>query len=317
GTGVVTAFVSDPAGNEGSRSQMLTIDTTAPAVTITNGASALTNDATPELSGTANVAPGTIVAVTVADQTLSALVRDGGDWSVTAAALSDGPHRVLMAVSDGAGNPAGSAQALTVDTVSPVVAITGGDSARTSNNPPTITGTSNAAPGTTVTVSIAGQTMTTLLQSNRTWNVTPTPVAKGTWRVAASAPDPAGNVGRDAQSLTIATSSPWVVTGTTPVSARPHLTVSVPSSGLKIRRGTRLRVPFVLGGPAKVTLTVMRGTKVVAKVSTTRSKAGRGTIAWNGKIKGKLAPRGTYKVIVRAVSRAGTSIRYSARLRIV
>ena len=62
---------------------------------------------------------------------------------------------------------------LTVDTVSPVVAISGGATATTSDLDPTITGTSDAAPGTTVTVSIAGQTMTTLLQANGTWNATP------------------------------------------------------------------------------------------------------------------------------------------------
>ena len=52
----MTATVSDPAGNEGTDSQPLTVDTTAPAVTITGGATALTKDATPRISGTADVA---------------------------------------------------------------------------------------------------------------------------------------------------------------------------------------------------------------------------------------------------------------------
>lgn len=55
-----------------------------------------------------------------------------------------------------------------------------------------------------MTVSIAGQTMTTLLQSDGTWNVTPTSVGEGTWPVVASVTDRAGNVGRAGQSLTIA-----------------------------------------------------------------------------------------------------------------
>ena len=193
GTRTVTASVSDPAGNEGTDSQLLTVDTAAPAVTITGGANALTNDATPQISGTADVAPGTTVTVTLADETLTALVDAGGAWSVTAAALSDGPHRVVMSVSDAAGNPASFTQTLTVDTVSPVVAITGGATATTSDLDPTIAGTSDAAPGTTVTVSIAGQTMTTLVQANGSWNATPTVVGEGTWPVVASAPDPAGN----------------------------------------------------------------------------------------------------------------------------
>lgn len=203
GTRTVTASVTDPAGNEGTHSQILTVDTAAPAVTIAGGANALTNDATPDISGTASVEPGATVTVTLADQTLTGLVRGDGAWSVTAAALSDGPHRVVMSVSDAAGNTASVTQTLTVDTLSPVVAITGGATARTNDLSPTIAGTSDAAPGTTVTVSIAGQTMTTLLQANGTWNATPTVVGKGTWAVVASAPDPAGNVGSASQTLTM------------------------------------------------------------------------------------------------------------------
>jgi hypothetical protein len=202
-TRTVTAFVTDPAGNEGTDSQVLTVDTVAPAVTIAGGASALTNDATPNIAGTAIVAAGTTVTVTLADESLTGLVDGGTAWSVTAAALSDGPHRVVMSVSDAAGNRASSAQMLTVDTVSPVVAITGGATASTSDGDPTITGTSNAAPGTTVTVAIADQTMTTLVQANGTWNVTPTFVGEGTWPVVASAADPAGNVGSARQTLTV------------------------------------------------------------------------------------------------------------------
>src|SRR5450755_2285928 len=141
-------------------------------VTIAGGANALTNDATPDISGAAAVATGTTVTVTLADQTLTGRVGDGGAWSVTAAALSDGPHRVIMSVSDAAGNLTSFTQLLTVDTVPPIVTITGGATATTHELDPTITGTSNAAPGTTVTISIAGETMTTLLQPNGTWNAT-------------------------------------------------------------------------------------------------------------------------------------------------
>ncbi|MDQ3769324.1 MAG: Ig-like domain-containing protein [Actinomycetota bacterium] len=208
GTRTVTASVSDPAGNEGTDSQLLTVDTAPPAVTIAGGANALTNDATPNISGTADVASGTTVTVTVADQELTGLVQSSGAWSVTAATLSDGPHRVVMSVSDAAGNRASATQTLTTDTVAPVVAITGGATATTKDVHPTIAGTSDAAPGTTVTVSIAGQTMTTLLQDNGTWNATPDFVGEGTWPVVASASDPAGNVGSARQTLTIDSVAP-------------------------------------------------------------------------------------------------------------
>jgi hypothetical protein len=50
--------------------------------------------------------------------------------------------------------------------------------------------------------------MTTLVRANGAWNATPTFVGKGTWPVAASAPDPAGNVGSATQILTIASEAP-------------------------------------------------------------------------------------------------------------
>ncbi len=364
GTRTVTASVSDPAGNDGTDTLALTVDTTAPAVAIAGGASDLTNDDTPLIAGTADVAAGTTVTVTLADETLTGPVDGDGNWSLTAATLSDGPHRVVMSVSDAAGNPASLTQILTVDTVSPLVAITGGPTATTSDHEPTIAGTSDAATGTTVTVSIAGQIMTTLVQANGTWNATPSPVADGSWPVVASAPDPASNVGTATQTLSIAADPPADSGGTdetpTPTppgvpgpagatdppagavptagtappagtgpaggtgatgapganAAGPPLTLSLTADRYKAARGKRVQVRFVLGGPAKVTLTVLRGKKVVATISTKRGKAGRGSLTWNGRIKRKPAPRGTYKIVVRAVPAAGAAARDTATLRI-
>jgi hypothetical protein len=228
GTRPVTAAVSDPATNEGTDSQELVLDTTAPAVTIAGGATALTNDATPQITGTADVEPGATVTVYLANETLSTAIGAGGAWSVTAGDLSDGPHRVVMRVSDAAGNRTGFTQMLTVDTVAPLVAITGGATASTSDVGPTITGTSDAAPATTVTITIAGQTMTTLLQATGTWNTTPTVVGDGTWTIIASVPDLAGNVGSATQTLKIAPASSPAPAG--PVVAATPPVVSAPSS---------------------------------------------------------------------------------------
>ncbi len=87
-------------------------------------------------------------------------------------------------------------------------------------------------------------------------------------------------------------------------------------AGYRAARGKRVRMRFVLSAPAKVTLTVLRGKKVVAKLSTTRRTSGRGSLTWNGRIKRKLAPRGAYKIIVRAVSPVGATARDTATLRI-
>lgn len=75
-------------------------------------------------------------------------------------------------------------------------------------------------------------------------------------------------------------------------------------------------MPFVLSAPAKVTLTVLRGTRVVARLTTTRHKAGPGSLTSNGTVKQKFAPRGTYKLILQAVSPSGASVRKTAVVRI-
>ena len=77
-----------------------------------------------------------------------------------------------------------------------------------------------------------------------------------------------------------------------------------------------MQVHFVLSTPAKVTLTLLRGNRVAAKLSTTRRKAGPGSFTWNGKIHGKPASRGTYKIVVLAVSPSGTSTRNTATVRV-
>jgi hypothetical protein len=45
-------------------------------------------------------------------------------------------------------------------------------------------------------------------------------------------------------------------------------------------------------------------------------EAGRGSISWNGRIGRKLAPRGVYKLIVKAVTRTGASVRRTVTVRI-
>jgi hypothetical protein len=319
GMRTVTASVTDPAGNQGTHVQALTIDTVPPEVAIAGAATALTNDATPTISGTANVAPGTTVTVALADETLTGLVAGGGAWSITAAALSEGPHRVVMSVADAAGNPASFTQTLTVDTVSPVVAIAGGPTATTTDVDPTIGGTSSAAPGTTVTVSIAGQTMTTLVQANGTWNVTPAFVGAGTWGVDASAPDPAGNIGSARQTLSIVTASP-AAGSPSPAAA----TIVAPDARQKVKGfvlaiGTKVTAPTA--GAVVVTATgnvKIKGVKKAIKLASVTVK-----VAAGHSLTLMLKPAGTKKVASAAVKKikravdAGTKVTAAIALRIV
>ena len=56
GTYPVVASVTDGAGNPGSAAQQLTVDTVLPVVTLDGGPSVTTNDPTPTIAGTSDVA---------------------------------------------------------------------------------------------------------------------------------------------------------------------------------------------------------------------------------------------------------------------
>ncbi|MCW2549012.1 MAG: Ice-binding protein [Mycobacterium sp.] len=85
----------------------------------------------------------------------------------------------------------------------PTVTITGGATAVTASTTPTISGTTDAGVGVTVTVRVAEQTLTTTVQSDGSWSVTTAALTGGSHDVVASARDAAGNAASATQSLTV------------------------------------------------------------------------------------------------------------------
>ena len=81
----------------------------------------------------------------------------------------------------------------------------------------------------------------------------------------------------------------------------PELFVVIAPAKLTSVASKRLSVPYVSTGPADVVLEVRRGRKVVARVQG-RAKAGRNTIAWNGKDGRKAASAGRYTVVLTGVA---------------
>ena len=85
---------------------------------------------------------------------------------------------------------------------------------------------------------------------------------------------------------------------------------------MAVKHGKHVQVRVKLSAPAKLTLTVLRGKKVVATMTVAQRKAGNSTLTWNGKIKRGFAPRGVYSVVVSAVTPSGASASVKATLRI-
>jgi Bacterial Ig-like domain len=181
--GTYTAEVRqiDAQGRTSEPAQVVvTIDTGMPSVAAVLATSsdsgiasdAVTNDATPTLSGIGK--PGDTVTVVIDGQTLTTTVAADGTWSVTPATpLADGSYTAQVTVSDTAGNSTTASVPLTVDTTIGAAAVlaSGSDTgtasdAITSDSTPTIEGA--GTPGDSITVVIAGQTLTTTVAADGT-----------------------------------------------------------------------------------------------------------------------------------------------------
>ncbi|WP_269915926.1 beta strand repeat-containing protein [Alteromonas sp. PRIM-21] len=218
----VNASVSDEAGNTATADTTGEIDTTAPSITI--DAIATDNDTTPTLSGTTDAAPGSTVTLTITDsagntQTVTAIVQADGTYSADVPAeLAEGEFTVNASVSDEAGNTATADTTGEIDTTAPSITI---DAIATDNDTtPTLSGTTDAAPGSTVTLTItdsAGntQTVTAIVQADGTYSAdVPAELAEGEFTVNASVTDEAGNTASADTTGVIDTTAPSITIDT-------------------------------------------------------------------------------------------------------
>jgi hypothetical protein len=144
GTYPVQAQTTDGAGNVGSATQQLTIDTVPPVITLNGAPSVTTNNPSATIFGTTDTASGTLITVDVDGQTLTAVVQSNGTWNVAPeTALGDGVYTVTASVTDPAGNTSTTTEQLTVDTVAPVT---------TTPTPPVTTPPATTTPVTTTPV---------------------------------------------------------------------------------------------------------------------------------------------------------------------
>ncbi|ENK2312385.1 Ig-like domain repeat protein, partial [Vibrio alginolyticus] len=197
----VTVTATDEAGNQGTATGTLVIDTTAPAAPVldaTNGS---------EISGSAEA--GSEVQVDVDGDGISdyTTVADGnGDWSITPdAPLADGTT-VTATASDEAGNESAPATVV-VDGVAPIVSV---HDATTNDATPTLTGSVDDATA-SVTVTVDGADYTATNNGDGTWTLadnTLASLADNSYTVTVTATDEAGNQGTTTGTLVIDTMAP-------------------------------------------------------------------------------------------------------------
>ena len=169
--------------------EMPSMNSSLPIIAIDGGSTASTSNQTPTITGTTNADVGAKVTVTVAGQTLTAIVTTGGIWKVIPTRLPNGVLTLVASVTTAAGTGTAT-QSLTV---TPTIAFIGGPEVQATNSTPEIKGTTNAAPGALITVKIAGLQFTTHVTANSTWTITTSALADARYAVTATVADPTGN----------------------------------------------------------------------------------------------------------------------------
>ncbi|MGN5818750.1 beta strand repeat-containing protein, partial [Acinetobacter calcoaceticus] len=228
GPHTITVTATDPAGNAGTDTAVVTIDTTAPNAPVLDPI-----NATDPVTGTAE--PGSTVTVSFPDGTTATVVAGtDGSWSVpNPGDLTDG-QTVTATATDPAGNTSlpGSG-VVSADITAPVVAL---DDVLTNDSTPALTGTVND-PTATVVVTVDGVNYPATNNGDGTWTLadnTLPALTDGPHTITVTATDPAGNAGTDTAVVTIDTTAPNApvldpINATDPVTgtAEPGSTVTV------------------------------------------------------------------------------------------
>ncbi|SED02758.1 Ig-like domain (group 3) [Nocardioides exalbidus] len=206
GEATYTATATDAAGNTSPEASVrFTVDTTAPTVPVitTPAQDSVTNDTTPEFTGTAE--PGSTVVVRNAggNQVCTDTTSAGGSWSCTPTSpLPVGRATYTATARDAAGNTSPAADVtFTIDTAAPtapVITAPAGGSTTTDSTPP-FSGNAEAFSTVVVEDSDGNEVCTAVTGAGGSWSCTPAaPRPDGEATYTATATDAAGNTSPDA-----------------------------------------------------------------------------------------------------------------------
>ncbi|HFM0711140.1 TPA: Ig-like domain-containing protein [Escherichia coli] len=230
----VSASAQDSAGNSATASRSVAVDLTAPIISINTVSTDDRLNAAEQqqpltLNGSTSAEVGQTVTVTFGGKTYTATVAANGTWTLNVpaadlASLGQGAQTITASVNDRAGNPGQTTHALTVDTVAPTVTIATVAGDDIINNAEqlagqTISGTTTAEAGQTVTVTFNGQTWTATVGSGGSWSVfIPAQqfagLSDGSYTISATVSDQAGNPGSASRGVTLNGDVPTVTINT-------------------------------------------------------------------------------------------------------
>ncbi|EPY2151626.1 Ig-like domain-containing protein, partial [Escherichia coli] len=227
----VSATVNDKAGNPGSASHNLAVDTTAPVLTInTVAGDDIINDAEHAqalvISGTSSGGEaGDVVSVVLNGKTYTTTLDASGNWSVgvpaaDVTALGSGAQTITASVSDRAGNSDDASRTVTVSLSAPVISINtiAGDdviNATEKGSDLALSGTSDQPAGTAITVTLNGQNYSATTDASGNWSVTVpasavSALGEATYSVTASVTNAQGNSSTASHNVQVNTALPGI-----------------------------------------------------------------------------------------------------------
>ncbi len=309
----------DSTGNEQDPSATIsfTVDSIAPEIVtdltaannngaelVTIVAGGITNDSTPQLSGTAEA--NGLVTIYDGNNVIASVTADGaGAWSTALPLLSQGGHAISVTVTDAAGNVSDRSAALnfTVDTVAPAASslvVSANDTAVLSgafinDNTPTLTGTAEA----NATVTIYDGTVplgSVVADGLGLWSFTTDALAEGSHALNVRVTDTAGNTGIASATTTV------VIDTVAPVIGNLLLLNNNGSTPVTIAAGsaTSDNTPLLSGtAEAGSIVTVRDGTTVLGSVTA------NGTGVWS--FTSPVLADGLHTLTVTAVDAAGNA----------
>ncbi|MDU6451213.1 MAG: Ig-like domain-containing protein, partial [Enterobacter hormaechei] len=231
GSLTISASAQDTSGNPVNIGTVVDVDLAPVAISINsvtddNVLNAAEKGQDLVLSGSSsNVEAGQTVTIIFAGKTWTTTVDANGDWTCTVPAadlsgLKDGDASVQVSVTNVNGNAASSSQAFSVDTAAPAVTINtiSGDNilnAAEAAQELTLSGTSTAEAGQTVTVTFNGNQYTAQVQANGSWTLdVPAAdlagIADGSAAVTVTVSDKAGNPASAGASVLVDTTVPQI-----------------------------------------------------------------------------------------------------------
>lgn len=225
GANNLAVTVSDAAGNSASGNATVTVDTSAPPVTVTtpiSGGTLNASEVTQPLDLAGNGEAGSNITVNLNGTDYTTTVGGDGNWTLTIpaadlGALPDGSYTLSVTGSDAAGNAttvttplavkaaAASLPTITLDSFAGNNVLDGAEQ----QTAQLISGTTtNVEPGQTVTVTLSGQDYSATVQADGGWSVSVpaadlADVANGTATISATVSDAAGNAASQTLDITV------------------------------------------------------------------------------------------------------------------